>query len=68
MSYIGPSMGPLLGGFINYYANWRWTYYVRICRLVSCFDEDCSLANIRIVIGHDYLGLFTAPHDHFLCA
>lgn len=46
MSYIGPSMGPLLGGFINYYANWRWTYYVRICRLVSCFDEDCSLANI----------------------
>ena len=26
--FIGPSMGPLLGGFINYYADWRWTYYV----------------------------------------
>ncbi|KAI1809356.1 MFS general substrate transporter [Poronia punctata] len=26
--FIGPSVGPLLGGFINYYAPWRWTYYV----------------------------------------
>ncbi|KAI0394552.1 MFS general substrate transporter [Xylariaceae sp. FL0594] len=26
--FIGPSVGPLLGGFINYYAQWRWTYYV----------------------------------------
>ncbi|KAI0596970.1 major facilitator superfamily transporter [Biscogniauxia sp. FL1348] len=28
--FIGPSLGPLLGGFINYNANWRWTYYVLI--------------------------------------
>ncbi|KAI1366395.1 major facilitator superfamily domain-containing protein [Xylaria arbuscula] len=28
--FIGPSLGPLVGGFINYYTNWRWTYYVII--------------------------------------
>lgn len=26
--FVGPSMGPLLGGFINYNVSWRWTYYV----------------------------------------
>ncbi|KAG8423743.1 hypothetical protein J3458_000609 [Metarhizium acridum] len=26
--FIGPSLGPLLGGFINYNADWSWTYYV----------------------------------------
>ncbi|KND90538.1 putative drug/proton antiporter YHK8 [Tolypocladium ophioglossoides CBS 100239] len=28
--FIGPSLGPLLGGFINYNVDWRWTYYVLI--------------------------------------
>jgi len=28
--FIGPSLGPLVGGFINTYANWRWTHYVLI--------------------------------------
>lgn len=28
--FIGPSLGPLLGGFINYNVGWRWTYYVLI--------------------------------------
>ncbi|KAI1461038.1 MFS general substrate transporter [Annulohypoxylon moriforme] len=28
--FIGPSLGPLLGGFINYYAHWRWTYYAML--------------------------------------
>ncbi|KAH8677260.1 major facilitator superfamily domain-containing protein [Xylariales sp. PMI_506] len=28
--FIGPSLGPLLGGFINSNANWRWTYYFLI--------------------------------------
>ncbi|KAI1388399.1 putative bicyclomycin resistance protein [Hypoxylon trugodes] len=28
--FIGPSLGPLLGGFINYYSTWRWTYYAMI--------------------------------------
>ncbi len=26
----GPSIGPLIGGFINSYADWRWTHYVLI--------------------------------------
>jgi multidrug resistance protein len=28
--FIGPSVGPLIGGFINQYASWRWTFYVLI--------------------------------------
>ncbi|RDW89990.1 MFS transporter [Aspergillus mulundensis] len=25
--FVGPSLGPVLGGFVNYYAPWRWTWY-----------------------------------------
>ncbi|KAL3448025.1 major facilitator superfamily domain-containing protein [Aspergillus insuetus] len=28
--FIGPSLGPVIGGFINYYAYWKWTYYFLI--------------------------------------
>jgi len=28
VQFLGPALGPVLGGFINYHANWRWTYYV----------------------------------------
>ncbi|KJZ78482.1 hypothetical protein HIM_01873 [Hirsutella minnesotensis 3608] len=28
--FVGPSLGPLIGGFINYNVDWRWTYYVLI--------------------------------------
>jgi len=27
---MGPEFGPVVGGFINYYTNWRWTFYVLI--------------------------------------
>lgn len=27
---LGPSIGPMIGGFINYNSHWRWTYYVLI--------------------------------------
>ncbi|KAF7532835.1 hypothetical protein G7054_g7574 [Neopestalotiopsis clavispora] len=28
--FVGPSLGPLLGGFINYNVDWRWTFYVML--------------------------------------
>jgi multidrug resistance protein len=28
--FLGPSLGPLIGGFINYNVDWRWTYYILI--------------------------------------
>ncbi|CZR68648.1 related to multidrug resistant protein [Phialocephala subalpina] len=27
IQFMGPEMGPIIGGFINYYATWHWTYY-----------------------------------------
>lgn len=27
---VGPSVGPVVGGFINQYTSWRWTFYVLI--------------------------------------
>ncbi|KAG9949814.1 MFS general substrate transporter, partial [Aureobasidium melanogenum] len=26
--FVGPEIGPIVGGFINYYTDWRWTFYV----------------------------------------
>ena len=30
VSMVGPSVGPVVGGFVNEYADWRWTFYVLI--------------------------------------
>ncbi len=26
--FLGPALGPVLGGFMNSHVNWQWTYYV----------------------------------------
>lgn len=26
--FMGPGLGPLIGGSINYHIDWRWTYYI----------------------------------------
>jgi MFS family permease len=26
--FLGPELGPVIGGFINYYTNWQWTFWV----------------------------------------
>ncbi|KAF4543191.1 uncharacterized protein LTHEOB_6925 [Lasiodiplodia theobromae] len=28
--FIGPELGPLVGGFINQHTSWRWTFYVML--------------------------------------
>ncbi|OTA99526.1 hypothetical protein M426DRAFT_67665 [Hypoxylon sp. CI-4A] len=28
--FVGPSVAPVVGGFINQYSSWRWTFYVLI--------------------------------------
>ncbi|MCJ1313594.1 hypothetical protein MMC25_007273 [Agyrium rufum] len=28
--FLGPELGPIIGGFINQYTNWRWSFYVLI--------------------------------------
>jgi multidrug resistance protein len=30
----GPTLGPVVGGFINYYTNWQWTFWVMLIWVV----------------------------------
>lgn len=30
-TFLGPVIGPIIGGFINQHLDWRWTYYLIIC-------------------------------------
>lgn len=46
--FAGPSMGPLIGGFINSNVSWRWTYYVLL------IWAGCLLATIFFFVPETY--------------
>ena len=48
-SMIGPSMGPVVGGFLATYASWRWIFYINI-----------PIGLIGIVLAHRFI----ADHRH----
>lgn len=39
--FLGPGVGPLIGGFINSNVNWRWTHYVMIIWAFCMFLAIC---------------------------
>lgn len=39
--FLAPSLGPLIGGFINSNVNWRWTHYVMIIWAFCMFLAIC---------------------------
>ncbi|KAL9000711.1 MAG: hypothetical protein Q9169_000747 [Polycauliona sp. 2 TL-2023] len=46
--FIGPPIGPIVAGFINYYTSWRWTFYVLLIWSVA------MLAGIVLIIPETY--------------
>lgn len=28
--FLGPELGPIIGGFINFHTDWRWTFWVLV--------------------------------------
>lgn len=46
--FVGPSLGPLVGDFINQYTNWRWTFYVLI------IWSAASLGMIAVLVPETY--------------
>lgn len=46
--FVGPSLGPLLGGFINENVSWRWTFYVLIIWTAA------MLASIALFVPETY--------------
>lgn len=46
--FVGPSLGPLVGGFINQYASWRWTFYVLL------IWAGVELALIAVLVPETY--------------
>ncbi|RSL59334.1 hypothetical protein CEP51_013931 [Fusarium floridanum] len=46
--FLGPSVGPILGGFINYNVDWRWTYYTLL------IWSGALLAAIVLIVPETY--------------
>ena len=52
-SFIGPVLGPVLGGFIATYANWRWIFWMNVpvgllgVLLVTRFIDDVREENVK---------------------
>ncbi len=53
--FIGPSTGPLFGGLINSFTDWRWTHYVL---LIWSF---CLLITLVVLVPETYR---TSPCSH----
>ncbi|KAK6083201.1 major facilitator superfamily transporter [Seiridium cupressi] len=48
--FIGPSLGPLLGGFINSNTNWRWTYWASIITVSSRSSRRANVVMIQFLL------------------
>ncbi|KAI9877664.1 MAG: hypothetical protein M1830_003183 [Pleopsidium flavum] len=46
--FLGPEIGPIIGGFINQYASWRWSFYVLL------IWSGAMLALITIFVPETY--------------
>ncbi|TVY62907.1 Efflux pump atB, partial [Lachnellula suecica] len=46
--FVGPSIGPLFGGFINQYTTWRWTFYMLLIWSAG------NLAAIALLVPETY--------------
>jgi MFS family permease len=46
--FVGPSIGPLFGGFINQYTTWRWTFYMLL------IWSGANLAFIALFVPETY--------------
>lgn len=55
--FLGPELGPIAGGFINQFTNWRWSF-VRICDVAAALQPRHLLTQYSMYssFGLDYSG------------
>ncbi|KAK5553510.1 hypothetical protein LTR46_008485 [Exophiala xenobiotica] len=46
--FLGPAAGPIIGGFINQFADWRWTFYTLL------IWSGCLTAAVILVVPETY--------------
>jgi multidrug resistance protein len=47
--FLGPATAPIMGGFINYYASWRWSWYFLL------IFSGVMLVTITILVPETYM-------------